>query len=129
MRVVLDTECWIWLALAPERLSEATRTLIETPTTEILLSAASAWEIAIKYAKGKLLLPEPPDAYIEARLRRTHTSPLPITHRHAIAAGALPRHHRDPFDRLIIAQATLERVPIITTDSMLRRYDVEIIAP
>lgn len=127
MRVLLDTQCWIWMALTPDRFSDRARTVVEAVESELLLSAASAWEMAIKYAAGKLPLPQPPREYIEARLRRTRTAPLPITHLHAVHAGQLPRHHRDPFDRVLIAQAQLEGLKLITADPQFRRYDVELI--
>src|SRR3990167_6444198 len=92
----------------PERLSPASRALLDTIETELGFSAASAWEMAIKHARGKLRLPAPPAEYVRTRLRRTRTFPLPITPEHGLRAGALPRHHGGPFDRLLIAQAQLE---------------------
>jgi PIN domain nuclease of toxin-antitoxin system len=127
VRLLLDTQCWIWIGLTPERFSDRTRSLIAADDTELLFSASSAWEIAIKYAKGRLPLPEAPRTYVETRLQRTRTTPLPMTHLHALRAGALARHHRDPFDRLLIAQAQIEGVPIVTADPQFRRYDVELI--
>lgn len=127
MRALLDTQCWIWIALTPDHFSDRARAVIEATDSELLFSAASAWEIAIKYTAGKLPLPEPPIDYIQTRLRRTGTTPLPITHLHALRAGMLPRHHRDPFDRLLIAQAQMEGVHVITSDAKFRRYDVEVI--
>lgn len=127
MKLLLDTQCWIWIALTPDRFSDSARTVVEAEENELLLSAASAWEIAIKYAARRLPLPEAPKEYIEARLRRTRTTPLEITYRHALQAGALPRHHGDPFDRLLIAQAQIEGLKVITADPQFRRYDVEVI--
>lgn len=127
MILLLDTQCWIWIALSPHRFSTNTHALIAAADTELLLSAASAWEIGIKYARGKLPLPQPPAEYIESRLRRTRTKPLPLTHEHALRAGALPRHHSDPFDRALIAQAQLEGIPLVTADPQFRRYDVALI--
>lgn len=127
MKLLLDTQCWIWIGLSPERFSTGTHSLISADDTDLLLSAASAWEIAIKYARGKLPLPDAPADDVAHRLRRTRTAPLVVTLEHALRAGALPRHHRDPFDRLLIAQAQLVRLPIVTADPQFRRYDVEII--
>jgi PIN domain nuclease of toxin-antitoxin system len=128
MRVLLDTQCWLWMLAAPARLSEPARRLVESADTDLLLSAASAWEIAIKHALGKLTLPAEPDVLVPALMVQTRVTALPIDHDHALRAGRLPRHHRDPFDRMLIAQAQLEAVPILTSDPHFRDYDVELIA-
>ena len=112
---------------APERLSKRTRTLVASSDNELFLSAASAWEIAIKHALGKLRLPEPPEEYIPSLMNRTGVTPLPILHRHALRVAALPAHHGDPFDRLLIAQAQLEQLPVLTADRAFQLYDVETI--
>jgi PIN domain nuclease of toxin-antitoxin system len=127
MRVLLDTQCWLWMAAAPERLSTRARALVETTDNELLLSAASAWEIAIKHALGKLALPEPPERYVPSRAAALRTSPMAIEHAHALRVAALPPHHRDPFDRLLVAQAQVEDVPILTADPVFARYDVSLI--
>ena len=127
MKVLLDTQCWLWMNAAPERLSPSARRVIETTGTDLLLSAASAWEIAIKYALGKLRLPARPADYVPSRLQQTRTVALPITHDHALRSGELPPHHRDPFDRLLIAQAQVERLPFLTADRHLAAYDIEVI--
>lgn len=127
MRLLVDTQCWLWMTAAPERFCESTRQLITKPSTQLFLSAASAWELAIKHALGKLRLPDPPAIYVADRLRRTRTAPLPVTVDHAVRVADLPHHHRDPFDRLLVAQAQLERLPIVTADRQLTAYDVEII--
>jgi PIN domain nuclease of toxin-antitoxin system len=100
---------------------------MEDGGNELLFSVASSWEIAIKYAVGKLALPEPPPDFVPPRLRRDRISTLHIEHRHALHLASLPMHHRDPFDRILIAQAQLEGVPIITADHRFHRYDVEIL--
>lgn len=94
---------------------------------EVYLSAASGWEIAIKYALGKLVLPEEPEKFVPSRLMRDAILPLPIHHAHALRVGTLPLHHRDPFDRLLISQAQVEHLPIVTVDKQLEAYDVELI--
>lgn len=111
----------------PKRLSGQTQALIQDPANELFLSAASSWEIAIKHALGKLPLPVPPLEYVLDRMESTGTSPLPIQHSHALQAGALPRHHADPFDRLLIAQAQLEDLAILTADSQFEAYEVELL--
>ena len=127
MRVLLDTQCWLWMAARPDRLSPRSRDLVEQTRTELFLSAASAWEIAIKHALGKLSLPEAPGRYVPAGAERLGTLQLPIELSHALRVATLPPHHRDPFDRLLIAQAQIERVPILTADPVFRRYDVDVI--
>jgi PIN domain nuclease of toxin-antitoxin system len=112
------------MAAAPERFSETGRAIVEDRDNELYLSAASAWEIAIKYALGKLRLPEPPIRYVPARLDILHTMPLAVEHAHALHVASLPPHHRDPFDRLLIAQAQLEGLPVLTADPLFDRYDV-----
>jgi PIN domain nuclease of toxin-antitoxin system len=92
----------------------------------LLFSAASAWEIAIKFAAGRLRLPQPPAAVVERWMEEDRLSALPILHSHAMRAGELPRHHRDPFDRLLIAQAEIEELTLLTADRELARYDVKI---
>ena len=129
MRYLIDTPCWLWLQSTPERLSEPTLALLASPQNELLLSAASAWEIAIKYARGLLALPLAPEDYVPSRRQQSATSPLPVTQLHALRAGSLPKHHDDPFDRLLIAQAQSENIPIVTLDRAFHAYDVTIQGP
>jgi PIN domain nuclease of toxin-antitoxin system len=110
----------------PDRLSEPSRRLLRDPGNQLFFSAASAWEIAIKFAAGKLQLPQPPAAFVAQRLAEDRLGALPILHAHALHAGELPPHHRDPFDRLLIAQARLEGLTLLTADRQLARYDVPI---
>lgn len=127
MRVLLDTHCWLWMLAAPERLSARALCLVDDPQGELLLSAASAWEIAIKYAVGKLALPEPPARFVPSRMERSGVLPLPVSHAHAAHVAELPPHHRDPFDRLLIAQAELEGLPLLTVDRAFAAYGIELI--
>ncbi len=108
----------------PQRLSGQALALLQDPENELFLSAASSWEIAIKYALGKLPLPAPPLEYVVGRMETSGTAPLPIQHSHTLHAGALPRHHADPFDRLLIAQAQLHQLTILTADSQFESYEV-----
>jgi PIN domain nuclease of toxin-antitoxin system len=126
-RYLLDTHVWLWMQADPDRLGGKTREIVEDSANQLLLSAASAWEIAIKYRLGKLPLPEAPSAYIPDRMRRSGTTPLPVEHAHALRTAELPDHHKDPFDRLLIAQAQLLDVPIITIDEHIPAYDVRVI--
>lgn len=127
MRFLLDTHCWLWACSAEELLNENARELIKGRANEVLFSAASAWEIAIKFGRGKLTLPEPPEKYIPTRLASLFMVPLPVEIAHATHTSLLPQHHRDPFDRLLIAQAQLEDLPLMTADRDLFLYDVELI--
>ncbi len=126
MRILLDTHCWLWMQVDPERFSDESRRLIEDPDNELLLSAASSWEIAIKYELGKLPLPEPPASYVPGRMQASGTAPLPVEHSHALHVAELPDHHRDPFDRLLVSQAMLERLVLLTADRQLEPYDVQL---
>lgn len=114
------------LQTEPERLGESLR-LIEDPATDLLLSAASSWEIAIKHGLGRLPLPDPPDEYVPERIRLSGIIGLPIEHSHALAVSALPPLHRDPFDRMIVAQAIVLDVPVITADPAVIQYEIETI--
>ncbi len=127
MRILLDTQVWLWMIAAPERLSPRARDLVVAAEHVLLFSAASAWEIAIKSALGKLTLPAAPSVAVPDLMMRSGVIALPVTHAHALGVAGLPPHHRDPFDRLLIAQAQLERLPILTADPQLGRYDVEVL--
>jgi PIN domain nuclease of toxin-antitoxin system len=125
MRVLLDTHVWLWMWGEPERLRNEARTIVEDPATELNVSAVSAWEIATKYAAGRLRLPASPDAWLMDPRHRGEVTELPITFEHAIRAGALPNHHRDPFDRMLVAQAQIERLVLVSADPKVAAYEVE----
>jgi len=93
----------------------------------MFLSAASAWEIAIKFASGKLRLPEPPAAYVVRRMADQGVRPIAVSHQHALAVASLPPHHRDPFDRLLVAQANLEDMVLISSDRIFLNYSVQLL--
>ena len=126
-RLLLDTHVWLWSITTPGKLGREGLTLLENTVNELFLSAASAWEIAIKYRLGRLPLPEPPHKFIPPRLIRDGIKPLPVEHHHACHVANLPDLHRDPFDRLLIAQAQTERLAFITADQGLKDYNVELI--
>ncbi|MEX0863356.1 MAG: type II toxin-antitoxin system VapC family toxin [Acidimicrobiia bacterium] len=126
MRVLLDTHVWLWMLTEPERLGESLR-VVEDSHNQLLLSAVSSWEIAVKYGLGRLDLPSPPQVYVPERIRTSGVTPLPIEHSHTLAVAPLPHHHRDPFDRLLIAQSKIEDVPILTADAAFTAYQVEIV--
>lgn len=126
MRLLVDTHCWLWLQTSPERLSSEVLGLLESSSTDLVFSAASSWEISIKYALGKLPLPEPPNRYVPSRMAATGSRGLAVEHAHALRVAELPSHHRDPFDRLLIAQAQIEKLTILTADRQFEPYDVSI---
>lgn len=127
MRLLLDTHCWLWMAHAPEELGDLAREAIESRDNELFLSAASVWELVVKHALGKLELPTAPEQYVPTRLERTGATGLAISIAHTLEVGNLQRHHRDPFDRLLIAQARVERFRLVTADAVFREYDVELL--
>ncbi len=111
----------------PERFAPQAMDLLLDPANTLYLSAASAWEISIKIALGKLRLPCAPRDYVQTRMSREKILPLFIEHEHAILAGSLPSHHRDPFDRMLVAQALLEKLALLSADPGLARYDAHLI--
>jgi PIN domain nuclease of toxin-antitoxin system len=127
VKYLLDTGVWLWSVLEPERISEKARKVFADLGQEVFLSAASSWEVAIKSAAGKLSLPEPPATYVPRRMVDQGLRPLAVSHQHALAVFALPPHHRDPFDRLLIAQANLEDLILITADRVFQLYRVQLL--
>lgn len=117
----------MWWNIEPERLNATARETISDSGNEILLSIASAWEIAIKHALRRLKLPVPPRQYIPERLYANQIIGLPIALDHVLHVNELPHHHRDPFDRILIAQAQVEQLTLLTADESLRNYDVPLI--
>ncbi len=127
-RFLVDTHVWLWLQSAPERIAPDVRDALGDQTNELLLSAASGWEIAIKYRLGKLPLPALPESYVPDRVRRSGTVPLAVELAHVLRVAELPDHHRDPFDRLLVAQAQLLSLTLVTADEQLSLYDVDVLA-
>ena len=121
MKLLLDTQLLLWAAGQPERLSKAARKLLEDPANELLFSAASLWEVAIKSTLGR------DDFHVEPRLLRRSLldngyTELPVTSQHAVSIDSLPALHRDPFDRMLLAQALTEGITLLTHDAQLSRY-------
>ena len=127
MRVLLDTHVFLWWVTDEPRMSEPATEAIANPDNEILMSPVSGWEISIKAALGRLDLPGPPTDFIPDQLRKNDFGVLAVSMQHALEVSSLPPHHQDPFDRLLIAQARSERVPLISGDGAFRAYDVEIL--
>jgi PIN domain nuclease of toxin-antitoxin system len=127
VRILLDTHCWLWMQVSPERFRPAALEIVSSPANQLFLSAASSWEIAVKCALGKLALPEPPSVYVPSRMASSGITGLPVEHAHALRVADLPPLHRDPFDRLLVAQTQVEGLAILTADRQILAYDVEII--
>jgi PIN domain nuclease of toxin-antitoxin system len=127
VNALLDTQIWLWSIVSPDRLNQRARQIITSSQNRLYFSAASAWEIAIKYAFGKLPLPEPPEAFVQPRLARDRFQVLAVSLEHALQVAELPPHHRDPFDRMLVAQSRLENLPLLTADPVFGKYDVRVI--
>lgn len=127
MRALLDTHTFIWWVIDDSRLSSTARNIIADSENILFLSAASAWEIVIKVRLGKLNLPEPPEIYIPSRLTINKFESLPIQMPHALQVIHLPALHQDPFDRILIAQSQVETMSIITVDTKIIQYPVDVI--
>ena len=119
-RLLLDTHVLIWCLSDAARLTAAARAAIANPRNDVFVSAITGWEVAVKKAKGAMTAPDNLSALVEER-GFTH---LPLTFHHAEEAGKLPMHHRDPFDRFLIAQARAERLTLVTSDRHIPRYGV-----
>ena len=122
MKLLLDTQIVLWALADDARLRAAARVAMQE-ADELLVSAVSIWEVSIKSSLGKLRAP----ADLVEIVRRTGMHPLPITWEHAASAGLLPPHHSDPFDRLLIAQAQIERLRILTEDRAFAAYEVDLV--
>ncbi|MCY7345134.1 MAG: type II toxin-antitoxin system VapC family toxin [Pyrinomonadaceae bacterium] len=127
MRILIDTQIFLWLFGQSNRISSNVRNLLTSPNNTIYFSAVSSWEIAIKYGNGKLKLPDSPEIFIPNRLKRANFFWLEITHEHTLAVAHLPLIHKDPFDRLLIAQANIENLTLLSTDGVFSSYSVKLI--
>jgi PIN domain nuclease of toxin-antitoxin system len=124
VKFLLDTHVWLWLNSQPEQIVPSTLSQLSHPDSDLYLSAASAWEIAIKCSLGKLQLPAAPELYIPAALARDRVRSLSIELAHTLQAGALPNIHRDPVDRLLVAQAQLLGLCLVKRDNWVQQYPV-----
>jgi PIN domain nuclease of toxin-antitoxin system len=126
LKYLLDTNVFLLALGAPDKLNQRARELVTSERSGLYLSAASSWEIAVKYALGKLELPDPPAQCVPTWMLKWGIQGLEISHAHAFRAGELPTHHQDPFDRMLIAQAIAEEMAVATADRLFERYDVEV---
>lgn len=125
MKLLLDTHAFLWFVLNDPLLSADALRLIADPNNDILVSPASYWEIAIKISIGKYSLTEPIDVFFEREIATNQFAILPIQPRHVAPLSGLPFHHRDPFDRLLIAQAMTEQIPVVSADAAFDAYPVQ----
>ena len=126
MRVLLDTHALIWWATGDPRLSRRARDLIQDASNEIVVSAISALEIAIKAGRGSLSVGGSARQFVDDEVLASGFHPLPLTFDHAVRVHDLPPIHRDPFDRVLVAQADVEAIPIVTDDPLIRQYPVRV---
>jgi PIN domain nuclease of toxin-antitoxin system len=125
MKYLLDTGVFLWALGAPNKLNRRARELLTGAREGLFFSAASSWEISVKFALGKLTLPEPPARYVPTWMLNWGIRALDISHLHALAVGDLPSHHQDPFDRILIVQARMEEMVLLTADRVFEKYAVK----
>ena len=127
MIYLVDTQAFLfWVAGSP-KLGRVARAAMKQGKSELLFSAACSWEIAIKYALGKLKLPDVPERFVPAQLRAHRIEAIPLEHTEALSVARLPMHHDDPFDRVLVAQALSRKVAVITGDSRFEDYGVKVL--
>jgi len=125
MKYLLDTSVFLWALAVPSKLNRQARDVLSNEREGLFLSAASSWEISLKFGLGKLELPEPPVKYVPKWMLNWGIRGLDISHLHALAVGDLPLRHQDPFDRILIVQAVTEEMVLLTADRMFEKYSVE----
>lgn len=124
---LLDTHAYLWALMEPERLHPQAYRMIHSDTHDLFFSIASLWEVCIKHGKGLLSLPEPPREYFPTKLQQNRVSLLEIKPSHVYESGTLTRYQGDPFDRMLIAQAMVEGLTVITSDMSFKHYGVRVI--
>ena len=127
MRLLLDTHAFLWLVEGSPNLSAAAQVALADPANDVYLSAASVWELAIKIGNKKLTLIDPLDVFVPKWTTAYQLDPLPIRFLHVYGIVGLPAHHKDPFDRLLVAQAMVEGMRVVTSDSKFGAYGIPIV--
>lgn len=126
MRLLLDTHALLWFQAGDRRLSRGARAAIESDEAERVVSAATVWEMSIKASLGRLRMADTVERYLTEKIAQGYAM-LPVSWEHAARVEQLPWHHRDPFDRLLVAQALVVRCPVVTRDRVFRKYGVDVI--
>ena len=127
MKYLLDTHTFLWAIASDPRQSDGAKKILSEANHEFFLSVASVWEIVIKSQVGKLPLPAPVADYVKRHLELNRTQVLPISFQHVLRVEQFPLHHHDPFDRLLAAQSMEEKMPILSSDALLRKYPVTVV--
>lgn len=127
MKILIDTHVFLWSALDPAKLAKSTLSLLADEENEKFFSVASSWEIAIKYGKGLLMLPDHPRECVPGGLAAAGITSLPIRLQDVLAVADLPPYHKDPFDRLLIMQARNNQMHLLSSDPLFKKYDVNLI--
>lgn len=127
MNLLLDTQIFLWMTLEPGKLSGSLREQLRHPQNRLLLSVASMWEMQLKHQIGKLPLPQPVQAFVSVQRQVNSVESLPIFERHIWALDSLPLHHKDPFDRLLVAQAIADDYALVSVDGLLAVYPVRLL--
>lgn len=127
MRLLLDTCVLLWLTAEPDRLSPLARDLVDDPGNDLVVSHAVVWEVSLKSAAGRLALPAPPRAWLAEQHGVWGFDYLPVSLEHILRTVEIPRHHVDPFDRIMICQAIVEGLTILTPDGEFPRYPVHVV--
>lgn len=125
MKYLIDTHAFLWWITDSQSLSKKVREIIGKAGNDLFWSVASSWEVAIKYKLGRLPLPDTPSVFITSELFKNRIESVQITNEHAFTAGQLPPHHKDPFDRMLISQAQLEDMTILSSHSTFQVYEVK----
>ena len=127
MKILVDTHIFLWAITDDSRLTKSQRQVYSDERNDLFLSVASVWEIVIKVAVGKLPLPQPSVAYVERQMKKNQIKLLPVRLPHLSALESVPLLHRDPFDRILVAQANVEGMPILSADPLISQYGVTVL--
>jgi len=125
--MLLDSHALLWDTMGDERLPGSVRRLIDDPRSRLVLSVVTTWELTLKNMSGRLRLPDPPAVYLDGLIRDARFEILPIEHRHVAVLPELPEIHDDPFDRMLVAQALVDDLDLVTGDERIRRYPIRTI--
>jgi PIN domain nuclease of toxin-antitoxin system len=127
MRILLDTCTFLWIIAEPDKLSAKARESYSDTGNEVFLSSVSCWEMAVKYAAGRLPLPEPPAQFVPVRRQKLGILPLPLDEEASLHSARLPKLHADPFDRMLVCQAITHGLAVLSPDDLIAQYPVRIV--